>query len=471
MNDPFSKSLNSIDLRKVAQAAKKDALAGVPSENDDGLPEGFIAINDTLRKAYDTGVANCQNELNEVENQNDHLTSRINPVTLGTSAQKIIDEMADKLAHSDSKGKVRYHKQEFLNRKDDLKRFKLENDLIYDPSRGIDKSSLPFGVPFSALFVFLLYLIESLFNGFMFIIPMGLLPGLVISLSASLVNVILGYFVGRYVVSALVHSPSIVMRLVSALISAVFLFIITWLNLMIAVVRSILDSTVYGNLNTSQAVWPFANLDLINFNGALLVGVGFVFAISAVMDGWFADDPYPGFGSKYRTCLKQKWQVEKHLGHYKASFHKETSEARDALNSFFEHSAGLIDTWGRNINLVQKRFVDYQDWVESLSITQRNCWETYLASHERNRLDTYRAPKDFSKPPAFFVSKPDHDPSHVFSDVAHSFMTDTQRLKRMAEFTKTFGEKHEVFSAELDKVIEKLRVELSGLEEEAECHI
>ena len=60
------------------------------------------------------------------------------------------------------------------------------------------------------------------------------------------------------------------------------------------------------------------------------------------MDGWFADDPYPGFGSKYRTCLKQKWQVEKHLGHYKASFHKETSEARDALNSFFEHSASLI---------------------------------------------------------------------------------------------------------------------------------
>ena len=154
MNDPFSKSLNSIDLRKVAQAAKKDALAGVPSENDDGLPEGFIAINDTLRKAYDTGVANCQNELNEVENQNDHLTSRINPVTLGTSAQKIIDEMADKLAHSDSKGKVRYHKQEFLNRKDDLKRFKLENDLIYDPSRGIDKSSLPFGVPFPRFLFF-----------------------------------------------------------------------------------------------------------------------------------------------------------------------------------------------------------------------------------------------------------------------------------------------------------------------------
>ena len=56
----------------------------------------------------------------------------------------------------------------------------------------------------------------------MFIIPMGLLPGLVISLSASLVNVILGYFVGRYVVSALVHSPSIVMRLVSVNICCLF---------------------------------------------------------------------------------------------------------------------------------------------------------------------------------------------------------------------------------------------------------
>ena len=144
------------------------------------------------------------------------------------------------------------------------------------------------------------------------------------------------------------------------------------------------------------------------------------------------------FGSKYRTCLKQKWQVEKHLGHYKASFHKETSEARDALNSFFEHSAGLIDTWGRNINLVQKRFVDYQDWVESLSITQRNCWETYLASHERNRLDTYRAPKDSQS------RRHSLCPSQItillmFFLTWPTLMTDTQRLKRMAEFTKTFG--------------------------------
>ena len=82
---------------------------------------------------------------------------------------------------------------------------------------------------------------------------------------------------------------------------------------MIAVVRSILDSTVYGNLNTSQAVWPFANLDLINFNGHSSWG-WFRFCHKRSNGRWFADDPYPGFGSKYRTCLSKSGRLKSTLG-------------------------------------------------------------------------------------------------------------------------------------------------------------
>lgn len=474
MDNPFSNTIDLVDLSAVSMAAKKDALAGVPSESDRGLPEGFVGVNNQLRRAFDAGVEKCQQELNEVENFNEQLKSGINPVTLASNAGQIISEMSDRLDHSGDKAKVRYHKQEFLNRKDDLQRFKLENEIIYDPSRGTEKSPLPFGIPISVGIVSLLYILESAINAAMFLSAKSLIEGLTISLSTSLVNVVLGFFFGRFVLGSLFYHSSKKMRLAMGATAIAFTFVILWLNLMVAVVRSLYQADIdnpYEAVSTAAAVWPFGSLHLITLEGALLVGVGSVFAFVSIMDGWFSDDPHPGYGRKFRTCLKQKYEVEKYLSNYRELYHKETSEARFALNSFFENTSNLIEAWGRNINLIQKRFIDYEDWVESLRIVQTNAWKTYVASHERNRLDTYAPPENFDQLPEFYVSQPDHDPSHVFSDVAYSYMSDEERTKKMDEFKSVYAEHHDRFVEQLESAINRAKIDLIELEKEAECHI
>ena len=474
MDNPFKNIYETFELSSISQEGKRDALAGRPSTDDTALPPGFQTSLNSLRLLYDSGVENCQRELNNIEDDNDELIAKVTSVTLEAHSDEIIANMVDELEHSKTKANVRFYKQEFLNKKENLQRFKLENDIIYDPSRGTDISPLPFGFSFSAVVIFLLYIAESVFNAFMFVDSSGLFQGLSISLAASLVNVILGYIVGRYVITALFYHPRNLIKALSGIGTALFLFVIIWLNLMIAVFRSIQEAAKRNleyNFSTVDAVWPFAHLDLLDFSGALLVGVGIVFALSALMDGWFADDPFPGYGRKYRACTKQKLLTEKYLNDYKKQFHTEISTARKSMNDLYQNASNAIEQWGRNINKIQKRFVDYEDWVESFKSAQTACWESYIAAHQAHRLDNYNAPQTLNTEPEFFISQSNHNPRHVFSDVAAHFMDDETRIKKMEAYRKDYSENHKVFLDDLNNSIERLKKELTQIEIDSECHI
>jgi hypothetical protein len=474
MNNPFRNPLDDFDQTEVAAAAKADALAGRPASEDTALPAGFQAASTKLKAHYDGGVEECQNELNALEEENDVLDARITPVNLEAQSEKIISEMVDTLEHSQTKAFVRFYKQEFNNKKENLQRFKLQHDLIYDPSRGTDKSPLPFGISVSAAVVTLLYIAESIFNGFMFIDSSGLFQGLSISLAASLVNVILGYIVGRYVITALFYHPTTLIKVLASIGTLLFAFVIVWLNLMIAAFRSMQEEAKRNfefNINTGEAVWPFAHLELLDFTGALLVGVGIVFALSALMDGWFSDDPFPGYGRKYRACTKQKDQAEKYLVEYKQLFHSEVGAARNRMNDLYENASRSIDQWGRNINKIQQRFVDYVDWVESIKNAHNATWEAYVASHQAHRLDNYQAPETLSNEPSFFISEANQNPEHVFSDVAAHYMDDETRMKKMDAYRADYAKAHKEFLENLRVSIGKLKAELTDLESESECHI
>jgi hypothetical protein len=224
-------------------------------------------------------------------------------------------------------------------------------------------------------------------------------------------------------------------------------------------------------VDTADAVWPFGNLDKLDFTGALLVGVGVVFSLSALMDGWFSDDPFPGYGRRYRACLRQRYKAETYLQKYKVKFQKEVSQARAELDDFFKSASESIDVWGRNINKIQRRFVDYSEWVDILEGMQRSGYDTYRTSHERHRLASYEAPSHFSNAPKPLINKSAKEPKHVFRDVAHSFMNDPEREKRMTLFKESCKKNHEKYSEALENAINKLKSELVELEREAECHV
>jgi hypothetical protein len=474
MNNPFRNPFDDLDQTEVADCAKADALAGRPALGHSALPAGIQAASTKLQAHYVHGVEQCQEELNALEEENDVLDARITPVNLAAQSEQIISEMVNSLEHSQTKANVRFYKQEFNHKKENLQRFKLQHDLIYDPSRGTDKSPLPFGISISALVVTLLYIAESIFNGFMFIDSSGLFQGLSISFAASLVNVVLGYIVGRYAVTALFYHPTLLIKALASLGTLLFAFVIVWLNLMIAVFRSMQEAAKRNfefNVNTGEAVWPFAHLELLDFTGALLVGVGIVFALSALMDGWFSDDPFPGYGSKYRACTKQKDQTEKYLLEYKKLFHSEVGAARSRMNDLYENASRSIDQWGRNINKVQQRFVDYVDWVESIKSAQSANWEAYIVAHQAHRLDNYNPPEILSAEPIFFVTDANKNPEHVFSDVAAHYMDDATRMKKMDAYRADYANAHKEFLESLSVSIGKLKAELTDLETESECHI
>ena len=457
--------------QKLAGEARQDALAEKPASSSVMLPSPMVASRSLIVALYDQCVQVCQEQLQKIEENCDKLSNEFNHHTLKNKAENSIDKLVSHLKSSDKKAKCEFHKIEFDKRKKDFERFKLDHQLIYNPQRGVQQKSF-FGMTTAVFIVVTLYFVEAIFNASLFVGEVGWLGGLTISLSSSLVNVVVGYFVGRYIISRMYLGKNLTTKALSIVGFIIFLFTIVYMNLMIAMYRTLKAAeNAFQAVNTSDAAWPFPHIYMLDFNSALVLMVGFVFALVALMDGFFSDDAYPDYGHKYRLCIKEREEVLVALQKYKKEQLDSVLKCREEIENIFQEGGLCINEWGSQINTVQRRFVDYSKWLQDLLEIDIMLWDTYRAAHEEHRLADYVPPPLFEKSLSPLFAGREISELHVFRDASQLYMSDAERIKKMTEYQTIFNDTKADSERRLDSEIDALRSDLKMLEETAVCHI
>jgi len=470
--NPFETIDFSPDANKLSRQGKEDALAGQPAKGNYTPPSKFLECRNSIRKRYDSAVQNCQDELEWIEKSVDAHKIIFEDSNLKSKSSALIQQAVLSLNVSKHKVQCLFHKAEFEARKKDLERFKLQHEITYDPERGTAEKSV-LGISYAIWIMIFLYVVESTMNAALFVNELGPIGGYAVSLSSSLVNVVLGFLVGRFIFSRILRCRTIAERLLAGLVFIGFVWTIVYMNLMIALYRSLkaLENAYAENIPAlNSAAWPFPHLEFLDFESSLIVMVGFVFALVSLLDGYFSDDPYPGYGHKYRLCIKARDNVQKELEAYKSEFVSSSKKTSDDLEAVFDTARTAINNWGVEVNRVQRRFVDYKDWVNQLVKGQAALWSAYCASHERNRLSDYEVSEVFERSPDMFVmSKKISDPRHVFSDAKHLFMDDAERLQSMKDFDSAFKKAHSSAEKLFERELAVLTKEFNQLEKDTEC--
>jgi hypothetical protein len=151
----------------------------------------------------------------------------------------------------------------------------------------------------------LLLSIEAILNGYFLSkgSEFGLIGGVLEAMIIAGLNIAIGVGVGRFVAPWIVYR-NWGARLASAIGLLVYLCVAFGFNLGVAHYRTAMAAEPFeASLLAYQHLMasPFGIADLESW---ALLGMGFLFSLFAAADGWWLDDPYPGYGSAMRHNLE-----------------------------------------------------------------------------------------------------------------------------------------------------------------------
>ena len=113
-----------------------------------------------------------------------------------------------------------------------------------------------------------------------------------------------------------------------------------------------------------QAAWPFANIsgNTLESNGLIIIGL--LFAVIAVLDGYFFDEPYPGYAKFTRDADKSSKDFEDASRKVFATLNKLQKSGNIQFTQLKEERIEANKQWGDAIDAVQRAFADYPKWVK-----------------------------------------------------------------------------------------------------------
>tara|TARA_B100000315_G_scaffold215060_1_gene213973 strand:- start:2386 stop:3807 length:1422 start_codon:yes stop_codon:yes gene_type:complete len=293
----------AVKTLNIKENGKDDGKNEIPNSDETSLGSTelkiyqFIATETSQRKqqangnmlSYDKAILdlNIKDKFEEAKNLGAHTKHKI---------ESIVQE--DKNGLVDSKDK-------FQELERDYKKFKIDNKITYVPDIKLTLI-LPAGILVGIL------LMESILNGVFFAkaSALGLLGGIMYACLVAFVNVSISWGLGR----SICNKNHIKKRL-KTLGSMAIVAVVAWLtvyNLFVAHYRQQLDVDI-KNAGTLAAKAFFQSPFALNdFEPWILFFVGIVFGLAACVDGYFWDDPYPGYGKlcKRMEQAKEDWDAE-----------------------------------------------------------------------------------------------------------------------------------------------------------------
>lgn len=185
-------------------------------------------------------------------------------------------------------------KRDVKDAEGDLQRFRTEHRL-----RRPVRNRAPLG--YHAGFLLLILALEALLNGYFLAKgnTLGYLGGVTDAILIAALNIALGVGAGRLVLPWLWHR-SVALKLLAALGVAAYLVLGVGFNVAVMHYRNAVAADPFEATAVAYRTLVTAPLDIQDLQSWQLFILGCAFSLAAAIDGLRMDDPYPGYGRRFR---------------------------------------------------------------------------------------------------------------------------------------------------------------------------
>ncbi len=349
----------------------------------------------------------------------------------------------------------------------ELKDFKLSNDLTRDPVP-LTMNKIIIGI----LFVLGLFYIEVEVNRSL------LAPALMggeqeasgIVFSVAALNVFISFLAGYFLVKNF-HLKRGVKKIASKIILSLYGIFIVYLNWCLGAFRAIAEqkgqvaawgqseATISDVSDLGNAVLPWT-VDF-SFYAVVLTFVGLSFALFSLLDGYFFDDPYPGYGKVGKGRNENKNEINR----IRESLITEINTLFRLENKRVEEQRGLLinDTkkqWSINITILESAFASYIKFAKKISEDTNHIIMEYISINNIFRTE----PK-----PKYWLSDGDKlnkvqykldveklDPKQVFPDLAQLYLDNKQIETQSTNFHNKITEEVNNYQKEVNQYKEEV---------------
>jgi hypothetical protein len=217
------------------------------------------------------------------------------------------------------KGDLKVARREVIERERALAKFKADNDLDRParPAHGILK------IVFVAILL-VLFAIETLPNAVILGEgeELGIVGGYTVAIIFSAVNLCMGFGSSRFGWANAIHK-NFLRKVGGSILALSLLCGVLLINLALAHYRAAIESGMTASQAASAVVPMMVNSPFVisDIKSVIMVVLGVIFALVAMLEGWFWSEPYPHYGaiSKYLRDAQDHFHglVEAKLDHLK----------------------------------------------------------------------------------------------------------------------------------------------------------
>ena len=222
---------------------------------------------------------------------------------------------------------------------------------------------------------------ESLLNTFLFAegSDLGLLGGWGTAVIISIINVLLGFFVGAFIVKQAysIHQPQKSFGYVGF---GIWGLIAIGFNLAVGHVRQLFEAELYENAYTVgwQSLMN-SPLGIDDFQSWMLVMIGMFCAIVGLYDGLRIDDPYPGYG---KISRKLNTAVEDYKG--------DISDLEEEVTLLYEEYKDRGDASVKNLIGEENSLRENHDFMKERVNKQYPFYCEYYSDMFKRLIGSYR---------------------------------------------------------------------------------
>ena len=319
-----------------------------------------------------------------------------------------------------------------------------------------------------------LFVIEVLINNFLVAghLEGGGLEAIALTAGIAFLNVFFSLGIGYYLLKNIVHTNTY-RRIIGAFVLVLHITLFFYINWMYSAFRTQKVMEFTEGLDTASileniSVWLPWTVDM-QFESLILLFIGFVFAVAALVDGYFFDDPYPGYGKMAHTYNKSKKDIEAELDNLVSTMQeifkgvqKESQNMRTTLTL-------AVSAWSEETNSFQNEFDSYEKKILNAEKDINYLLEQYIIVNKQRRDKTkYPLPKRFEETRPFSYSDDLKNPHEVFRAHKHVYREDGEREKERKEFQSEVNEDFNIFTKQVEEFREEMLITIKEIQKEYE---
>ena len=376
-----------------------------------------------------------------------------------------------------AKGKLSKIHDTYKTQNAELNHFKLSNDLTRDP-----QSLTPARIFIGILVVVVLFIGEAELNKKLLAPALAggesEATGVVYAVAG--LNVVISFLAGYFLLKNFNIKYGKLRRIISKVTLTIYGTFIIYLNWCLGAFRADAEQkgkvTAWGQTDQS-AIQAIDNNVLLpwtvdfSFYAFVLTFVGISFALISLLDGYFFDDPYPGYGAVGKGRNENKKEInrirENLPNEVGLLFKKETQNVKEKRDQLINND---LKNWSINITKLESVFASYSKFVQKISDDTEHIIKEYISINSMFRTEP--APKYWMtsdnkvKDKHYTMEAEKYDPKQVFSDLAQLYLDNneiSQENKKLNEHIVDESNKYQSelnnYQIEVNKEIEKIRDE------------